>query len=255
MIAALRFEWWKLKRSPVTLIATAAMVIVLPAMGLGFYSVAQEGGTGALARKAGAMLVGEGWDGYLGAVAQISAAAMFVGSGVVAAWMFGREHTDRTFASLFALPISRGTVAAAKYAVLLGWVIVLSALVTGIATTLGLLTNVGPFESGVHGMIVLRLFAVALSTTVLSLTIGWVANIGRGYLPAIGALVLILIVAQMSVLFGAGGWFPFAVPGLLAVAGTEGVLMPGAAQIALVPFTSALGIWATVHWWRNAEVV
>lgn len=51
---------------------------------MGFHSVASRGGTGAVARKAEALLVGEGWENYLGAVDQIAAAAMFVGAGVVA---------------------------------------------------------------------------------------------------------------------------------------------------------------------------
>jgi ABC-2 type transport system permease protein len=254
MIAAIVVEWWKLKRSPVPVTATALMIVLLPAMGLGFFSVAQQDGIGAVGQKAQAMLVGEGWAGYVGAVNQIAAAAMFVGSGVVVAWMFGREHADRTFPALFALPVSRATVAAAKFIVLGGWAIVLSALVAVMATCLGFAADVGTFDIGIHGPEVVRLFMVGLSTTNLALTIGFVASVGRGYLPAIGALVLILIAAQMSVLFGTGGWFPFAVPGLLAVADHEGIPALNAAQAALVPMTAILGIWATVRWWKHAEV-
>lgn len=255
MTAAILVEWWKVKRSPVVLTATALMVFALPAMGLGFFSVAQRGGTGAMAAKAQAMLMGEGWAGYLGAVDQIAAAAMFVGAGVVVAWMFGREHADRTFPALFALPVSRATVATAKFIVLLGWAVVLSALVAAVTTGLGLAADVGPFEMATDGPGIVRVFAVALSTTALALTAGWAASVGRGYLPAIGALLLILAVAQMSVLFGTGGWFPFAVPGLLAVAGSEGVPSINATQIALVPLTAALAAVATIRWWSRAEVV
>lgn len=255
MSAAILVEWWKLKRSPVVVTATALMVVALPAMGLGFFSVAQRGGTGAMAAKSQAMLLGDGWAGYLGAVDQIAAAAMFVGAGVVVAWMFGREHADRTFPALFALPVSRATVATAKCIVLSGWAVVLSALVTVVTTGLGLAADVGTFEMATVGPGIVRLFAVALSTTALALTVGWAASAGRGHLPAIGALLLILAVAQMSVLFGTGGWVPFAVPGLLAVAGSEGVPPIGTTQIALVPMTAALGVWSTVHWWRHAEVV
>ena len=255
MTAAILVEWWKLKRSPVVLTATALMVVALPAMGLGFFAVAQRGGTGAMAAKSQAMLVGEGWVGYLGAVDQIAAAAMFVGAGVVVAWMFGREHADRTFPALFALPISRATMATAKFVVLAGWAIVLSAAVAVVTTGLGLAADVGTFTMASHAPGIVRLFAVALSTTSLALTVGWAASAGRGYLPAIGALLLILVAAQMSVLFGTGGWFPFAVPGLLAVAGSEGVPPLNPSQIALVPLTAAAGAWATIRWWRHAEVV
>ncbi len=254
MNAAILVEWWKLRRSPVVLTATALMVVGLPAMGLGFFSVAQRGGTGAMAAKSQAMLLGDGWVGYLGAVDQIAAAAMFVGAGVVVAWMFGREHADRTFTALFALPVSRATVATAKFVVLLGWAVVLSALVAVVTTGLGLATGVGTFTLATDGPGIVRLFAIALSTTSLALTVGWAASAGRGYLPAIGALLLVLAAAQMSVLFGTGGWFPFAVPGLLAVAGSDAAPSLHPTQLVLVPLTAAAGVWATIRWWRHAEV-
>lgn len=255
MTPALRVEWRKFRRSPVVTTATILMVALLPALGLGFYTVAQDGGVGAVGQKAQAMLVGEGWQGYLGAVNQIAAAAMFVGAGVVVTWMFGREHADRTFSALFALPVRRTAVAMAKFVVLLGWAMVLSAVVALVATALGLLADVGSFDPTVQVPQVARTFAVASSATVLSVTIGLVASVGRGYLPAFGALVLILMAAQVSVLFGTGGWFPFAVPGLIAVAGSEGAPSLTAAQIALVPVTTALGMWVTVRWWGRAEVI
>lgn len=255
MNRAVRVEWWKLKRSPVTVTATALMVILLPAMALGFYSVAQQGGTGPLAQKAGAFLIGEGWEGYLGAVDQIAAAAMFLGTGFVVAWTFGREHTDRTFPSLFALPVSRTSIAGAKFLVLAGWITLLSLLVVAVSLGIGVAAGVGPIQTAVIGPALLRLLAISLSTSMLSLTIGLVASVGRGYLPAVGALILIVVAAQMSVLFGIGGWFPFAIPGLIAVSGSEGapVLIP--MQIALVPVATAVGLSFTVRWWRRAEAV
>lgn len=168
--------------------------------------------------------------------------------------MFGREHADHTFSALFALPVSRRAIASAKYVVLLGRALVLSTLVALVTTTVGLVADVGIFYLLTHGPGIARLFGVAFSTTVLGLTMGWVASIGRGYLPAIAALVLTLIVAQMSVIFGTAGWFPFAVPGLLAVAGAPGVPTLSAGQIALVPFTAAVVMSMTVRWWHDAQV-
>jgi ABC-2 type transport system permease protein len=84
---------------------------------------------------------------------------------------------------------------------------------------------------------------------------GFVASLGRGYLPAIGVLGVIVAITQVAVLFGTGGWFPFAVPGLMAVAGAEGIPEPTALQVLLVPAVAAVGIWLTIHWWHHAEVV
>lgn len=244
-----------LRRSPVTATATALMIVLLPAMALGFYSVAQRGGTGPLAQKASAFLVGDGWEGYLGGVDQIAAVAMFLGPGVVVTWAFGREHVDRTFPSLFSLPVSKASIAGAKFLVLVGWVAVLSILLVIVAFGLGLVAGVGPLQPVVIGPALLRLFAVALSASVLSLTIGLVASVGRGYLPAVGALILIVATTQVAILFGTGGWVPFAVPGLMAVSGTEGAPELSPLQIALVPGATSVVVWLTVRWWRRAEVV
>jgi ABC-2 type transport system permease protein len=252
---ALRVEWAKLRRSTVTLTTTALLTLVVPAMALGFFSVAQNAGTGPLADKAGAFLVGEGWEGFVGAVDQIAAVALFLGAGIVVAWVFGREHADRTFPSLFALPVSRSSIALAKFAVLTVWIAAVAVLVVAVTLVLGLAADVGPVDAGVIAPALVRLLTVAASAGLLSLTVGIVASAGRGYLPAIGAIILVVAAAQIAVLFGTGGWFPFAVPGLIAVAGNDGAPEVTGAQVAVIPALVGLLVWSTVHWWRRAEAV
>ncbi len=254
MGVSLRVEWWKLRRSPVTATATALMALLVPLMALGFFTVAREGGTGPLAEKAGALLVGEGWVGYLETVDQIAAVAMFVGAGVVVAWVFGREHSDRTFSSLFALPVPRSTIAKSKFLVLVVWATVLSIALVVVTVGVGFAADVGRFDFAEAGPELMRLASIAWLTTALALTIGLVASVGRGYLPAIGALILIVAIAQIAVLMGAGGWFPYAVPGLLALVGDPGAPELTSVQIVLVPATTAVAVWLTVHWWRRADV-
>lgn len=253
MKQALIVEWWKVRRSSVVLTATALMGILLPAMGLGFYQVAISGGNGLLADKASAFLIGEGWKGYLGLVDQIAAVAMLLGAGIVVAWAFGREHEERTFPSLFARPVSLRVVAVAKFAVMAGWVIALAVAVSAMAVVLGLVGGVGPLSSDVVPELA-RLLSVTSSSALLALTLGWVASIGRGYLPAIGALIVVIAAAQVAVLFGTGGWFPYAVPGLIAVAGSEGAPQLSPYQYALVPGIVVAATWLTLRWWSTAEV-
>ena len=255
MRPALRVETWKLTRSRVTLVATTLMSLLLPAMGLGFYTVAVSGGTGSLADKAAAFLIDEGWAGYIGFVDQIAAVALFLGSGIVVAWVFGREHVDRTFPALFALPVSRGVIAAAKFVVLTVWVVLLSMTVAAATVILGVVGGVGPLEGTVIVAELARLIAISLGAGALALTMGLVASIGRGYLPAIGAMTVIIAVAQIVVLFGSGGWFPFAVPGLMAVSGAPGIPALTATQVSLVPGLAVVSVWLTVKWWQSAEVV
>jgi ABC-2 type transport system permease protein len=254
MSRAIRVEWWKLRRSRVVATATGLMGLLLPLMGLGFYSVALSGGTGPLAGKAGALLIGEGWEAYMGLVDQIAAVAIFLGAGVVVTWVFGREHADRTFPSLFALPVSRQRIAAAKVAVLAGWMIALSLLVTTVAVVVGLMAGIGPSPAEVVVPAALRLLMIAVLASVLSSPVAVVASIGRGYMPAFGFLILVVAMAQVAVLFGTGAWFPFAVPGLMAVTGSEGAPVVGPAQVALVPMVATAAVWLTLRWWRRAEV-
>lgn len=255
MRSVLWVETQKFLRSRVSLVATMLMGLLLPAMGLGFYTVAVSGGTGSLADKAGALLVGEGWVGYLGLVDQIAAVALFLGAGVVVSWVFGREHTDRTFPALFALPVTRGTIANAKFVVLTVWVVALAIVVAATALVLGMLGGVGTWETGVVAHQLARLVVISLGAGLLAMTMGFVASIGRGYLPAIGALIVIIAVSQVVVLFGTGGWFPFAVPGLMAVAGAEGAPILNPTQLVLVPGLALVSIWLTAGWWERAEVV
>lgn len=255
MTGSIRVEWRKLRRSPVTLTATGLMTVLLPLMALGFYGVAQRGGNSAFAHKAGALLVGEGWEGFLGATDQIAAVAVFLGAGIVVAWVFGREHADRTFASLFALPVPRATIAASKLVVLTGWLVGLSGLIVLTTAAIGVIGGVGPLDAATVGPGLFRLFGIVLSASSLALTMGVVASAGRGYLPAIGAVLVVVAVAQVSVLFGTGGWFPYTVPGLLAVAGTEGTPDLLAIQVALVPVTAIVGGGLAVWWWSRAEAV
>jgi ABC-2 type transport system permease protein len=254
MTRATTVERQKLQRSPVVWVATGLMVGLLPLMALGFYGVGVNGGTGPLAAKAEAFLVEEGWKGYLGLVDQITAVAMFLGAGVVVAWAFGREHSDRTFAALFALPVSRRDIALAKFIVLTGWITLLAALVTVVAPALGIIARIAPLDAGILVPGLARLFAVALATSLIALPVGYVASVGRGYLPAVGAIILLVAAAQIAVLFGTGQWFPFAVPGLMAVAGAEGAPSLDPVQIALVPATIAVAVWLTLRWWQRAEV-
>lgn len=248
---AVRVEWLKMRRSTVALVATLLMAVLLPLMSLAFFTIGQQGGTGLLADKAGVFVVGDGWIGYLGVVDQIAAVAVFLGAGIVAAWVFGRESADRTFASLFALAVARRSIAAAKSLVLLSWVTLLCIVIVASAVGVGVIAGI---EGEGLNSEAAKLFAVAYSGGILSITMGLAASVGRGYLPAIAAIILIVAASQMAVLFGTGGWFPFAIPGLIAVSGAEGAPELSLLQVGLVPITTVLGVLLTLRWWSRSEV-
>jgi len=247
-------ELLKFRRSPVVLVTTALIVVLVPLLCLGFLAAANGDAAGAIAAKARAMGVGEGWEGYLGLLGQMIAVTLFIGPGVVVAWAFGREHADRTFPSLFALPVSRRSIATAKFLVLLGWGAALTTMLLIAAMVVGLVARVGSLDGIDVATTLARLELAGVLTTVIALTVGYVASVGRGYLPAIGALILLTMFAQVAVALGTGAWFPYAAPGLYAVAGAEGVSDVTTVQLLLVPVTTLVAAWATIHWWQHAEV-
>src|SRR5674476_1124193 len=109
MGAALAVETLKLRKAEATdaRVAAVAVVVVAPAMSAGFLAAARSDIDGPLAAKIAPMLQGTGWTGLMGFVGQILSIGMLLAVGVVVSWSFGREFTDGTFGSLFALPTPR----------------------------------------------------------------------------------------------------------------------------------------------------
>ncbi|MEX1037846.1 MAG: ABC transporter permease [Acidimicrobiia bacterium] len=254
MREALSVEFLKLRKSPVALITGMLIVLLIPAMSFGLVSVVEGSGSGLLAEKVRVLVTGTGWVALGGLLNQFAASAVFVGVSVVAVWCFGREFSDRTVGSLFALPTSRGTIAGAKLIVILCWSLLVSVLLVTVAAAIGVLGGLGRLDSTAFeelGTVIL----VAWLTSLLASTLSLPASIGRGYLPAIGVMVLILMTAQMAVLFEAGAWYPYASPGLWAVSSDQGDLVVGVAHLATVPVLAGVSSLLTVRWWQRFELV
>jgi ABC-2 type transport system permease protein len=254
MRRAIAVEMLKIRHAPVVWITTLLVVLLVPPLCLGFVAAASGDMAGALGAKASAMVTGEGWDAYLGLLAQIVAVTMFIGPGVVVSWAFGREHAEHTFPSLFALPVSRRAIAVAKFIVLAGWGLALTVVLLATSVVVGLVANVGPLSEIDLVPRLARLGFAGVLTVIIALTVGLVASIGRGYLPAIGAIILLTAAAQIAVLFGTGGWFPYSAPGLFAMAGADGIPTVGGTQLLLVPIVAIAACWATAAWWQRADV-
>jgi ABC-2 type transport system permease protein len=251
---ALAVELLKLRRSPVAWVTGLLIVVLCPALCIAFVSVVEGSGEGLLAAKVQALVSGTGWDAYSGLLYQFAASALFVGFGVVVIWCFGREFSDRTVGSLFGLPVGRDAIATAKTLVVVGWAGVVSVVMVFVATVLGWAGGLGAPDATALGAMA-KLLAVAVLTGVITLPLSIPASVGRGYLPGIGVMVLVLMSAQVAVLFGTGAWYPFAAPGLWAVAGQQEVATVTGFQLALVPVTAVVGWLLTARWWRTFEVV
>lgn len=244
-------EGVKLRRSLLPAL-TAGGICLAPVMsGALVHALRMSGETSAML-QAKAALFGAAPDvaGYLGLLLTVYAAGGLVVCGIVTAWVFGREFADRTVGDLLALPTSRTVVVAAKFLVVGCWCAVLTGLVLVgglvVAALLGLPGWSLPVVAAAAG----RLAVLYGLSVVLVTPVGFVASIGRGYLPAIGVVLLTVVLAQLSAAVGLGGWLPWAVPALAAGVGPGTV---GAVGYLLVAATAVAGATLTVLWWRTAD--
>jgi ABC-2 type transport system permease protein len=239
-----RIELPKLAASLVGRVATVAVIGGVMVLSLAML-FAVRSGRPEITAKLGALT--DDWAGFLSAAIQVTGAGGLLGSAVVLGWMLGREFTDREIAGLFALPVGRAQIAGAKLLAYLVWSIgvaialPLAVLVAGTAVGLG-----APDLAGLA-----RLGALSLGGALLATPVALAATLGRSVLAGIGVAVGLLVVAQVSVIAGAGGWMPLAAPALWAVSAGE---LVSPAQLALVPVFSAVFVVLTLVGWRRLEL-
>jgi ABC-2 type transport system permease protein len=245
---ALRAEARKFRSSRAALATSTLFVAGLVALAVTFAFAAQAGNVTALA-KLGPLADGTPWQVLSGSAVQIAGAGGLFACGIVVAWSFGREFTEGTIAGLFALPVGRARIAAAKILVYLAWGALLAAVTTGVLVLAGAVAGFGAIDAGSAGMLT-RLPVLIVCCALIALPAALVATLGRGLLAGIGAVAVIVIVAQISVFAGAGPWFPLATPALWAI-DPSGV--PGAAW-ALVPIVPLLAAVFTALAWRRLQL-
>lgn len=226
-----------------TVLLTAGIAVLVSTM-----LFAVHGSDANIAAKLGALVEPGGWVGYLSTASQITAVAGLLGFGVVLSWLYGREFSDRAVTGLFALPVSRATIAGAKSVIYLGWAVLVSMALTLLLLPLGLAFGLGPVPDAAWPGFVVQ-FGVSMLTALIALPAGWAATLGRGLLTGIAATIGIVVAAQVAVIGGVGSWFPFAAPGLWAA--TADV---SAAQLCLVGLVPLIFVTATLVTWRRLQL-
>lgn len=253
MIAALWAETRKLRRS--ALPGLTALALTGPAVVAGLFMLVvrgSRGDQGLLGDKAEAFQATADWPGYFALLLQIDAAGGLLVFGILTAWVFGREFSDRTVADLLALPTSRTAIVLAKFVVVLAWAAALSALVLIAGLLVGGALGLPGWSAALLAGTIRELALLSALTAVLVTPIGLVASVGRGYLPAVGVLLLVTVLANVLAAVGLGAWFPWSVPALASgIAGTAGAV--GAASYLLVGVVALAGGGLTIVWWRTAE--
>lgn len=252
---ALTVEALKLRRSAVARLATALLVVAVPAASLGAVALArspQIDGPGA--DKLQAYATGDLGTTHLLVCAQVLSVAVLVAGGFVLAWSFGWELENGTAGALAGLAVPRATIGLAKCLVVIGWLaacVVLAVAVTTAASAA--LTRGDPGPSGLGRGIGTALGAGLLGGG-LALPFAWVATTVRNQLATAGVLVGLVALTQVVVLLGGGPWFPYAAPSLWAgLGGADAAAAVGPPQLLVAAAVGPLAVAAVVRSWRNLE--
>jgi len=246
--AALAVETRKTLASRVIQTTTAALVLGITVL-TGALTAAARGGNDQILARLGPLADRTGWDLLLGVGAQITSAAALLGFGTALSWMFGREFAEHTVGALFALPVSRTTIATAKIVVFLGWATIVAALLALLLLTSGLVLGLGAPDVTALAALARQLLLTLLSA-LLAVPVTWAATLGRGTLPGIGTAIGLIVTAQVMVVSGTGGWFPIAAPALWATQPSSIT----STQLALVTTVPLMFTALTLLTWRRLQL-
>ncbi|GAA5029093.1 ABC transporter permease [Actinopolymorpha pittospori] len=251
-VPALESEARKFASARVGQVATAMLVVGIAAICAGMVMAAAKDDP-QLAGKLALLHDPGGWAGYLTTASQISAVAGLLGFGVVLSWLVGREFAEGTITGLFALPVSRRAILAAKLAVYGGWVVAVAAVLVLALLGLGFAVALGPLGPDVVPLL-LRQFLVTLLTGLLALPAALVATLSRNVLAGVGTVLGLVVAAQVAAIVGAGGWFPFAMPGIWSTSTTPAFAGALPLQCALVLVVGTLCVVLAADSWRRLQL-
>lgn len=190
------------------------------------------------------------WEGFLLGAAQITGAGGLGGFAVVLAWMFGREFGDGTISGLFALPVRRSTIALSKLLVYGAWAIVMSVLLAVVLVAVGTIAGLGPISAETWVM-VSRQIALGVMSAAITVPVAWAATLSRSVLGGVSVAIGLVVVAQVSVLTGVGGWMPLAAPALWAL--SAGAAVTPVQLLLVVPF-AGIAVGLTAVSWRVMQL-
>ena len=247
MRAAIWAEAVKLAGSTVGRVASIAIVAGISVISASMLLAAATTSDPQLLAKLGPVAAGD-WHGFLLGAVQITGAGGLGGFAVVLAWMFGREFGDGTIAGLFALPVRRSTIALAKLIVYLVWAVAMSLLLAIVLALVGTIAGLGPIGSETLEALA-RQAALGAMSVAITLPVAWAATLARSVLGGVSVAIALVVVAQVSVLAGLGGWMPLAAPALWALGTAVSPL-----QLALlIPF-GAIFVALIAQSWRRMQL-
>ena len=193
------------------------------------------------------------WPGHLALLSQTVAVGGVLIFGLILVWIFGREFSDHTVKDLLALPTSRTLIVAAKFLVAAAWCVVLAGEVFVLGLLVGAVLRL-PGWSGERALHGLTLLVITAGMTLILVTpLAFAASVGRGYLPAVAVMFVILFLAQVIAALGYGHLFPWSVPAVYSgLAGPERAAA-GPLGFSLVGLVGLVSVTTTAAWWQRAD--
>ncbi|MBE1875079.1 ABC transporter permease [Myceligenerans pegani] len=257
--AAWETEWLLCRRSTIVRLATALLLLVIPAGSVGAVALARADVAATITTaKFTPYASGPLAETHVLVAAQILSVALLMAGGFAMAWTFGQEIATGLAGARTGMTTSRSSVALAKVLVHLTWLAGCVAGVVGLtvaASALVCAVTGQVFDDGVWNRAGLAL-VVGLLSAGLTIPFGWVATLTRSPLGTIGALIGVVVVTQLVTALGGGPWFPYAAPSLWAeMGGVEAAADIGLPQLLLTAAVLPAGAAATVYAWRRLDDV
>ena len=254
--AALWAEMMKIKCSRVLLFSILGFSMV-PLVGGLFMIILKDPeaaqSMGLVSMKAEIMIGTAEWAALFDMLSQAVAIGGMVIFGIITAWCFGREFSDHTVKDLLALPTPRKSVVTAKFIVVAVWSLSLTILILALGLLVGYLVDIPGWSSSLLQSSVVTILGAGLLTIGLLPFAAFTAGIGRGYLPSIGLMLLMVICSQVVIFTGWGEYFPWAIPAIFSgAAGARGELLEPHSYVIMV-IASLIGAGLTYWWWNHAD--
>lgn len=193
------------------------------------------------------------WMTFFSVVTQAVAVAGAILFAILTGWVFGCEYSDRTAKELLALPVSRGTILSAKFALLVIVSLGMSLWVFLLGLLVGNLVDIPGYSAALLRTAFVDTLGTALLTVALIPFVAFVSSFGKGYMPAFGWAVFTVAIAQIAAITGWGDWLPWSVPALFSGAAGPRAEMLGAHSYIVVLLSSAVGLLITFYWWLFAD--
>jgi ABC-2 type transport system permease protein len=213
----------------------------------------------AFARKIGilgvkAQIIGKSadWPSFISMLIVIVAMMGIFVFSLLESWIFGREFADRTLKDMLAVPVSRGTIVAGKFIVLvcISMVMVVEMIIVGLIA--GFAMNLPQGSSSLILDGVGKTILASMMVLLVNTPFAFLASTGKGYLLPIGVTMLVVVIGNLMGTIGYGEIYPWYIPGILSGMAAEGSRITAGSYI-IIFLTAILGVAATSLWWQKAD--